>query len=509
MRVRRIAALTAALGLLLTGCSSQAATEQERLSLVTTTGILADLSSRVAGDRWDVTSIVPPGADPHTYEPTLRDIREIVYADAAFSNYALLESHAIIRTLDANIPDGVPNVAIVEASSAYSAEIIPMVENISLDTIWLGMRVNGTGEQFGADRASEVHLEATNVEGPGELFAYITGAFGQPVMSVDSSDGFDGGDVTALPPAAHTHMSWAFTEPGVYELTFSAQVERADGEFVRAAGEHTVTFAVGVNPSTVAEGRTILEDGHTDVSVELDDGRIALVVDTHDGGHETLATDAAVISVPTRALHDVPADPTYRFLGDPGTQVYQLPQAVLGAHVHGEIDPHLWMDVKNAQAYVRVIRDTLIDVDPDGSSQYHANADATIRELDDLDREVRETLEQIPEGQRHLVTTHDAYAYLANAYGLSVAGFVSPNPDLEPSLQDRVRLSQTLIDLDIPAVFLEPTQLVRSSVLVETADQLDIDVCPIYGDTFDDTVTDYFELMRFTANSIHECLTRE
>ncbi|WP_338013554.1 metal ABC transporter solute-binding protein, Zn/Mn family [Saccharothrix sp. ALI-22-I] len=64
----------------------------------------------------------------------------------------------------------------------------------------------------------------------------------------------------------------------------------------------------------------------------------------------------------------------FAFLGAPGGSVHQLPQVVLGKHVHGEIDPHLWQDVRNARAYAEVIRDALCTADPDGAEIYDRNA---------------------------------------------------------------------------------------------------------------------------------------
>jgi ABC-type Zn uptake system ZnuABC Zn-binding protein ZnuA len=68
-----------------------APTSRDKLSIVTTTPILADLTRQVAGDRATVTSMVPSGADPHTYEPSLRDVRTVVYSRVALSNYLMLE----------------------------------------------------------------------------------------------------------------------------------------------------------------------------------------------------------------------------------------------------------------------------------------------------------------------------------------------------------------------------------------------------------------------------------
>ncbi|MGD9607744.1 MAG: metal ABC transporter solute-binding protein, Zn/Mn family, partial [Leucobacter sp.] len=96
----------------------------ERISVITTTGILADLARNVAGDRADVRSLVPEGGDPHSYEPSLRDVRDIVYADVAFTNYLMLEEQSLIKALDTNLRDGVPNIALAEEAVKYAAEII-------------------------------------------------------------------------------------------------------------------------------------------------------------------------------------------------------------------------------------------------------------------------------------------------------------------------------------------------------------------------------------------------
>lgn len=65
-----------------------------KINVVTTTGVLRDMVANVAGDAANVSAIVPDNADPHSYEPRLRSIRDVVYADVAFSNYMILRSTA-------------------------------------------------------------------------------------------------------------------------------------------------------------------------------------------------------------------------------------------------------------------------------------------------------------------------------------------------------------------------------------------------------------------------------
>ncbi len=498
------------------GCAPSTAlsVDPDRLQVVTTTGLLADLVDNVAGDRVDVTSLVPDGGDPHTFEPSLRDARDVVYADLAFSNYMLLEAHGIIRALDANLRGDAPNIQVAEEAVKYAADVIPLVENIALDTIWLGLRAHGDGAALGATRSSDVLLSATGVEGPGEVYAYLTGTFGETEVSFDSSDGFDAStgyreDTVRLPADAHTHLSWVFTDPGIYELSLSAALRVDQTSRPIAFEERTFVFAVGVDPRTVAGDRVVLDEGHADLTVDLDTGELYVLHDPDGGGHATQEVhqaDEVVIEVPNMALSEVPGDPQFRFLGRPGDQMFQLPQAVLGKHVHGEIDPHLWQNVRNAMAYVELIRDTLTEQDPEGARDYQANAAHYLEELEELDREVRSTIADIPPANRHVVTTHDAYGYLADAYDVEIAGFVTPNPSTEPSLAERRRLTETVRNLALPAVFLEPNLAARSSTLTEVAGEQDVAVCDLYGDSFDDRVTDYVEMMRFNARSLRSCL---
>lgn len=520
-RVASSATAASAVLALLAGCAHASAqpraTAAERLSVITTTGVIADLARNVAGERAEVRALVPEGGDPHSYEPTLRDVRDIVYADLAFTNYLMLEEQSLIKALDTNLAEDVPNIALAEEAVKYAAEIIPLVEDVSLDTVWLGLRVQGEGAEWGAERSSDVILSATQVKGPGELVAYLTGSFGDVDVYFDSGDGFDTAqgyqdDSVTVPPNTHTHLSWAFTEPGYYTLDLQGKLQVSPEQKPIEIAQGTATFAVGVNPHTAPgmRGAPVLDAGHADIALQLDERRFAIVMDHEHGTselhQETLPIEGVVIEVPNKALHQVPGDPAYRFLGRAGSMVYQLPQAVLGKHVHGEIDPHLWQNVQNAMSYVEIIRDALIEADPAGAAEYRENATEYLRELTELDSEVRETIGEVPRERRTLVTTHDAYGYLARAYDLQIAGFVTSHPAIEPSLSERKRLTETIRNLSVPAVFLEPNLAARSSTLVEVATEQDIAICEIYGDAFSKDVTSYVDMMRFNARSIRACL---
>ena len=530
-----LAAATFALTAGVAGCAPAPDPAHDgELRVVATTGILADLVRNVAGDRAHVTQMVPNGADPHSWEPSLRTIRDVAYADVAFSNYLMLEEHALIRALDSNLPAGSRSVSVAEEAAKNGATILPLVEDRALDTPWLGMRVWGNGTDMGATRASQIDLTTTGVDGPGQAAAYLTTSFGQPEIAFASSDGFNAAtgydtDTAQLPADAHQHMSWAFTAPGVYRVHFRANLRTTPGATPTPVGEGTAVFAVGTPPEDIAaaEDRRVLSAGHADITVNLTTKRVELASDADAlSGDEASAPcvgassagsvvastmectdlDHVVIEVPTRALTTIPGEASFRFIGEPGTNVYMLPQAVLGKHVHGDIDPHLWHDVHNAQAYVRVIRDSLISVDPAGEATYRTNAAAYLTRLDELDATMASTIATIPSERRKLVTTNDAYAYLANAYGLTVAGFVAPNPSVEPSIADRIKLQATLTDSSIPAVFLEPNLARTRSTLRTAATDAGVDICPLYGDTLDNQAPTYIDMMQHNARSLARCL---
>ena len=476
---KRLLCLVAALSLL-AGCG-HAPASRDKLSIVTTTPILADLTRQVAGDRATVTSMVPSGADPHTYEPSLRDVRTVVYSRVALSNYLMLEPHSVIKTIDSSLPTGSINVSLAKEAQKYGAQVIPLVENANLDTVWLGLRVIGQDARRGADRSSSVYLQLTSVEGPGDFTAYITGTFGRPQIYYSTAD----------------------------EAVFAATLSTPQGN--TSFGAQTLTIAVGADPRTIPElaDRTVVDQGHADLSADIDEGTMTILSDPTGGGVRTqkrLDPDKTVVWVPPKALTEIPPSPAFRFLGHPGSSIHQLPQAVLGAHVHGEIDPHLWMSIKNTKAYVQVIRDSLIKADPHEAQTYRENAKRYLARLEETSHYVDRKIASIPRGRRQLITSHDAYGYLAQAHGMHIAGFVTANPGVEPSMAQRRKLNQTIADLKVPAVFLEPNVLRGSSVLAAIAAENSVTVCPIYGDTFDDHVTNYIDLMRFDADSLAKCL---
>ena len=120
-------------------------------------------------------------------------------------------------------------------------------------------------------------------------------------------------------------------------------------------------------------------------------------------------------------------------------------------------DPHWWQDPRNAERAVAAIRDRLADADPGGRNAYRRNAEAYLRRLKRLDREIERCVERVSPGERRIVTTHDALGYFARRYGVRVVGSVIPSlsTHAQPSARDVERLVEQIRSEGVEAVFPE------------------------------------------------------
>jgi len=130
-------------------------------------------------------------------------------------------------------------------------------------------------------------------------------------------------------------------------------------------------------------------------------------------------------------------------------------QGIMPRKMGGHDDPHAWQSVANAKIYVVNIRDGLIAAAPDHAGVFKANADAYLARLEALDREVHEAVAKIPDARRKVISTHDAFGYFADAYGITFFSPLSVSTDSEPSARDIAAIIAQIKVAKIPAVFLE------------------------------------------------------
>jgi len=129
-------------------------------------------------------------------------------------------------------------------------------------------------------------------------------------------------------------------------------------------------------------------------------------------------------------------------------------------------DPHVWGNVKNVMLIVNAMRDTLIELSPEDREEFTQNAAQLTGELEKLDTWITQQIQTIPVSKRKLITTHDAFQYYANAYGLEVSGtLIGISTEEQPSAKTLQQLVQAVKDTGVPAIFAETTinpQLIKT-----------------------------------------------
>lgn len=132
--------------------------------------------------------------------------------------------------------------------------------------------------------------------------------------------------------------------------------------------------------------------------------------------------------------------------------------------VEGEVDPHAWNSLLNGAIYVQNIAAVLSEAVPAHADDFNANAEAYIAQLTALDTETREKLGKLPADRRTVVTAHDAFGYLADAYGLTFLAPVGIDTEAEPSAKELAALIDGLKEQGASALFVEN---ITSPALVE------------------------------------------
>lgn len=171
----------------------------------------------------------------------------------------------------------------------------------------------------------------------------------------------------------------------------------------------------------------------------LSDARLVFFNGLHLEGKMQEVFDGLRKRKPVVALSDA-LDPT----------TLRTPPEFAGLH-----DPHIWFDVALWSKTVPLVRDQLSLLLPAEREYFAMRAAAYQQQLADLHTWVLEQAQQVPAGQRVLITAHDAFGYFGQAYGFEVAGLQGVSTASEFGLADIQRLTRLIISHGIKAIFVE------------------------------------------------------
>jgi zinc/manganese transport system substrate-binding protein len=173
-------------------------------------------------------------------------------------------------------------------------------------------------------------------------------------------------------------------------------------------------------------------------------------------------------------------------------------------HDHGEFDPHAWQSVANAKIYVGNIVEAFCAADSQGCETYRTNGEAYAVELDALDADIRTTIDAIPQSNRTVITSHEAFGYYTQAYGIR---FIAPkgiSTEAEASAADVAALIDQIKADNASAIFVENISDPRLVDRIAAETGLTVGGT-LYSDALsgeDGPAASYIEMMRHNTETI-------
>lgn len=117
-------------------------------------------------------------------------------------------------------------------------------------------------------------------------------------------------------------------------------------------------------------------------------------------------------------------------------------------------DPHIWLDPVLVKTQLKVIKDTLIKIDPKNRPYYEKNYKNYLGKIEELDREIKNTLARCK--KKVFVTSHNAFSRFAERYGLIQIPMTGITPESEPNPRDLAEIIKVIKKYDIKYIFTEP-----------------------------------------------------
>lgn len=203
-----------------------------------------------------------------------------------------------------------------------------------------------------------------------------------------------------------------------------------------------------------------------------------------DGAHDHSAEDAAAAAEPAPQTADEVED-----------------------HDPDGLDPHAWLDLHNATAWLSLIAAELSSLDPENAATYAANAAAGAAQIGAVEEDIKTLL--APVAAKPFVVYHDAYGYFTGHFGLNIAGEIAVGDATSPSAAQLAALRDTLISGAPVCIFPEANH--DPKLLIQIAEGTPVKIGGVLdpeGAALPPGAALYTGLIRGLATTLADCLTK-
>ncbi|MFF8292378.1 metal ABC transporter substrate-binding protein [Streptomyces sp. NPDC016309] len=168
-------------------------------------------------------------------------------------------------------------------------------------------------------------------------------------------------------------------------------------------------------------------------------------------------------------------------------------------------DPHIWLDPVKYAEVAKGVGASMAKADPDNAAAYEKNTAALVKKLDGLDARFAGGLKN--SATKTFITTHSAFGYLAERYGLDQEGISGVDPESEPSPARIKELQDTARKDKVTTVFFETLASDRTAKTLARDTGLRTDVLdPLEGITDTSRGADYIEVMESNLAALQKAL---
>jgi zinc transport system substrate-binding protein len=177
---------------------------------------------------------------------------------------------------------------------------------------------------------------------------------------------------------------------------------------------------------------------------------------------------------------------------------------------HGQYDPHVWLDPKNAKMQMQSICDAFCLADPDNAEYYQANLSKYAGELDLLDLEFSETL--LAKKTSYIVVAHEAFGYLCKSYGLLQIPIRGISANAGPDAARMREIIDFVNTYNVKVIFFEELASPKvSEVIASETGCITMALNPLGGLTQEqiDDGQEYFSIMRNNLEALAYALNTQ
>lgn len=239
-------------------------------------------------------------------------------------------------------------------------------------------------------------------------------------------------------------------------------------------------------------------------------------VEPHDlemGPREVAAIAEADLVVYLEGLQPAVDEAVEQGGGDAGLDVSRAARLVAApgtgqaGNVQGNdpagLDPHFWLDPLRLADVADAVAARLAEIDPAGAPGYADRAEAVRVDLAELDAQLRSGLAGC--AGTDLVTSHTAFGYLADRYGMRQVGIAGLTPEAEPSPRDLAEVAAFVRERGVRTIYYETLVApdVAQTVARETGARTAV-LDPIEGLTAESPGTDYRSVMLANMATLQE-----